>query len=181
MASEAILEKKKIKIKEFKEIFKSNGIYLFDYRGLSVGQFEKLRHKVKVKNGNCRVIKNSIAARFFEEEKIQVDDQLLKGPIAILYGTDKVVEIAKVLVDFVKDMENVEIKSGFLDQEFINKDKIYELSKLPGRDQLVSQLLMTIAMPLKKFGMTLSSPLKNMLLLMNNLKGKKEKEESKNG
>lgn len=181
MVSEAILKKKKAKVKEFEEIFKSDGIYFFDYRGLSVGQFEELRGKVKDKDGKCRVIKNSIAARFFEDEKIQVDDQLLKGPNAIIYCSDKAVEIAKVLVDFVKDMENIEIKSGFLDQEFINKDKIYELSKLPGRDQLVSQLLMTIAMPLKKFGMTLASPLKNMLILMHNLKDKKEKEESKNG
>ena len=181
MASELILEKKKEKVKQFREIFKNDGIYFFDYRGLSVRQFEELRDKIKASDGKCQVIKNSIAARFFDEDKIEHEDQLLKGPNAVLYGNNNVVEIAKILVDFVKEKEQVEIKSGYLDQVLINKDKIIELSKLPGRDQLVSQLLMTIAMPLKKFGMTLSSPLKNILILMNNLKDKKEKEESKNG
>lgn len=181
MPSKAILEKKKARVKELKKIFQNDGIYFFDYRGLSVREFEDLRNKVREQEGNCKVIKNSIAARLFEEEKIEVDDALLEGPNAILYGSGKTVEIAKVLVDFTKDKEVVGIKSGFLNREFIEKEKIIELSKLPGREQLISQFLFTFAMPLKKFGMSLSAPMKNILILMNNLKDKKDKEESQNG
>jgi len=179
--SKAILEKKKEQVKKLREIFQNDGIYFFDYRGLSVKDFEELRHKVREKEGNCRVVKNSIAARLFEEDQVSVDKELLKGPNAIIYGSGKTVEIAKVLVDFSREKEAVEIKSGFLDREYIQKGKIVELSKLPGRDQLVSHFLLTLVMPARKFGMSLSAPVKNILILMHNLKDKKAKEESQNG
>jgi hypothetical protein len=37
---------------------------------------------------------------------------------------------------------------------------------------------MVMVTPLKKFGMSLAAPLTNMLILMKNLKDKKEKEEN---
>jgi hypothetical protein len=47
--------------------------------------------------------------------------------------------------------------------------------------QLMSQLAYSIAMPLKKFGLSLSAPLTHMMILLHNLKDKKEKEANNNG
>jgi hypothetical protein len=41
----------------------------------------------------------------------------------------------------------------------------------------MATLAFSMSMPLKKMGMALSAPLRNVLILMNNLKDKKEKEE----
>jgi large subunit ribosomal protein L10 len=179
VASKAILEKKQKKVEEFKEIIKKDGVYFFDYRGLTVPQFEELRNKIREHNGSCMVLKNSIVAKGFAEENIEIiDDNLLIGPNAIAYVDKEFVEVAKVLADFAKEKDAVEIKAGFVEGKYVDKQKLLEISRLPGRDQLVAQLVMTIAMPIKKFGMTLSSPIKNILILMNNLKDKKEKEAS---
>ena len=76
-----------------------------------------------------------------------------------------------------KENDKVEIKAGFVEQAFADKEKVKAVAKLPGRDQLMAQLVFSIALPLKKMGMALSAPLTNMLILLKNLKDKKEKEE----
>ena len=42
----------------------------------------------------------------------------------------------------------------------------------------MAQVAFSVAMPLKKFGMSLSAPLKNFIVLLNNLKDKREKEKN---
>lgn len=179
MPSKEILQQKEKKVEEIGHVFVSNGVYLFDYRGLSVSEFESFRNRVKSigNDTNVRVIKNRLAVKYFQKEKKSQGRELFNGPMAVAYGNDNFVEVAKILVDFEKENEKVEIKAGFIEQIFADKEKVKAVAKLPGKDQLMAQLVFSIAMPLKKMGMALSAPLRNMLILMNNLKDKKEKEE----
>jgi len=177
--SKATLQLKEKKVEKIGNIFQNNGVYLFDYRGLSVKQMEDLRQRVKDidEGSDVKVIKNRLAIKFFEKEKKPFGRDLFKGPMAVAYCDDKFVELAKVLTDFEKENEKVEIKAGFIEYEFADKEKVKSVAKLPSKEQLMAQLLFSISMPLKKMGMALSAPLTNILILMNNLKDKKEKEE----
>lgn len=177
MPSKETMEYKYKRVEEVKEIFDSNGVYLFDYRGLSVSQMETLRNKVKELGANVKVIKNRYAIKHFENEKKEYGRDVFHGPMAAAYANDNFVEVAKVMVDFEKEMEKVEIKAGFIENTFADSKKIKEVAKLPSKDQLLAQLAFSIGMPLRKMGMALNAPLKNMLILMKNLKDKKEKEE----
>lgn len=179
MPSKEILQLKEKKVEEMGDIFRRSGVYLFDYRGLSVTEMEGLRDRVKRigDDTNVKVIKNRLAIKYFEKEKKSHGRELFNGPMAVAYGNDSFVEVAKVLVDFEKENEKVEIKAGFVEQTFADKEKVKAVAKLPGKEQLMAQLVFSIAMPLKKMGMALSAPLTNMLILMKNLKDKKEKGE----
>ncbi len=181
MPSTQIMGIKKQKVDEIAEIFKNNGVYLFDYRGLTVTQMNDLRERIKGLDANMKVIKNRLAIKFFEREKKGYGRDLFHGPLAVAYADEKFVEVAKALVDFEKENDKVEIKAAFIEQNFADKDKIKYVAKLPGKDQLMAQFVGAVSMPLKKMGMALSAPLRNMLILMNNLKDKKEKEENNNG
>jgi large subunit ribosomal protein L10 len=178
--SKEILQLKEEKVEEIGHIFQSSGVYLFDYRGLSVAEMEDFRNRVKCigNDANVKVIKNRLAIKYFEKEKEKKScgRELFNGPMAVAYGNDNFVEVAKVLVDFEKENEKIKIKAGFVEQAFADKEKVKTVAKLPGRDQLMTQLVLSIAMPLKKMGMALSASLTNMLILMKNLKDKKEKE-----
>jgi large subunit ribosomal protein L10 len=177
--SKEILQLKKKKVEEIGHIFRRSGVYLFGYRGLSATEMEGLRDRVKRigDDTNVKVIKNRLAVKYFEKEKKPHGRELFNGPMAVAYGNDNFVEVAKVLVDIEKENHKVEIKAGFVEQAFADKEKVKAVAKLPGKDQLMAQLVFSIAMPLKKMGMALSAPLTNMLILMKNLKDKKEKEE----
>ncbi len=179
MASEMVLNEKKERIQELASIFESNGVYLFDYRGLSVNEMETLRNTVKELDGNVQVIKNRLAIKYFEGKGLEHGRELFNGPMAVVYSGEKFVEVAKALVEFEKESKKIAIKSGFIETNFVEKEQIVAVSKLPGREQLMGQFAFSVAMPLKKWGMALSAPLTNMLVLLKNLKDKKEEEGEK--
>lgn len=181
MTSKKTLEKNRQKVKEIGEIFDNSGVYLVDYRGLSVKEIQDLRKKIKELDSGFKVIKNRLIIKHFENEKKDFGRDIFRGPTAIAYSKDKFVEVAKVLVDFQKENKKINIKSGFIEEKFMGPDDIVNVSKLPGRDQLMTQMAYSIAYPVKKMGMALSSPLKTLLVLMQNLKDKKVKEENNNG
>jgi large subunit ribosomal protein L10 len=181
VVSRKSMEIKQKKVDELGDIFSNSGVYLFDYRGLAVKEMEDLRDKVKALDANIKVIKNRLALKYFEREKKEIDPSVFKGPIAVAYGAEKFVEVAKVIVDFETKNKKIKIKSGFIEQKIVNESDIKNVAKLPGRMQLMSQLAYSIAMPLKKFGLSLSAPLTHMMILLHNLKDKKEKEANNNG
>jgi len=177
VVSQKSIERKQKKIDELSEIFKNNGVYLFDYRGLAVKEMEDLRNKIKTLNAHLKVIKNRMAIKYFENEEQKYGRDVFRGPIAIAYSDEKFVEVAKVIVDFEKDNKKIKIKSGFIEKQFVDGQQIKNLAKLPGRTQLISQLAFSMSMPVRKLGQTLTAPIMNMLILLNNIKDKKAKED----
>jgi len=177
MASEKIIERKKKEVEEIGKIFEMDGVYLFDYRGLTVPKMQELRKRVKDLNANVKVVKNRLAIKYFESEKRDEGREVFKGPLAIAYAGESFIDVAKILVDSEKDFEHLSLKAGFIEGNFADRNEVIALAKLPGKDQLMAQLALSMSMPIKKFGASLAAPLKNVLILMNNLKDKKEKEE----
>ena len=175
MGSTQMLLKKQKGADALDEIFKCNGVYLFDYRGLKVSEFEALRRKIRNLNANVRVIKNRLAIKYFEKQKLDIGRDLFNGPVAIAYSNEKFVETAKVLIDFEKEGKKIKVRSGFIERRLVNEKQIGEVARLPGKEQLMAQLLLSMTMPLRKFGSALSAPLTSMLVLLKNLKEKKEK------
>ncbi len=176
MPNEKIIELKKQEVEDFGKIFSSNGVYLFDYRGLTVSQMSQLREKVKALNANVKVLKNRLSIKYFEKEKKDYGRELFNGPLAAAYGDENFVEIAKVMVESEKEFEHVHLRAGFIEGTLTDSDKVKEVAKLPGREQLMAQLALSMTMPIKKFGMSLAAPMRSMLILLKNLKDKKEKE-----
>jgi large subunit ribosomal protein L10 len=175
MGSAHILEKKKKIVEGLADIFNCNGVYFFDYRGLKVAEMGVLREQIKELGANVKVLKNRLAIKFFEKEKIDIGRELFNGPIAVAYSNEKFVETAKVLVEFEKESKKIKIKSGFIEKKLINDKQIAAVAKLPGKEQLLTQLVFSIGMPLRRFGSALSAPLTHMLILLKNLQAKKEK------
>jgi large subunit ribosomal protein L10 len=176
MGSAQILEKKKKTVDALADIFNSNGVYLFDYRGLKVSEMGNLRSRIKALGANIKVVKNRLAIKYFEKQKTAVGRELFKGPLAMAYSNEKFVETAKVLVEFEKESKKIKIISGFIEKKLVSDKQVAEVAKLPGKEQLLAQLVYSIGMPLRRFGSALSSPLTHMLVLMKNLQDKKAKE-----
>ena len=177
MTSPKSIERNQKRIEELAGIFARKGVYLFDYRGLSVPEMQSLRNKVRGLNAGIKVFKNRMAIKYFEEAQPgEYGRELFNGPLAVAYADDNFVEVAKVMVEFEKESKKIELKSAFVEARLMDRDKVLQLAKLPGRDQLLAQLAMSIVHPLKKMGLSLSAPLTNMLILLKNLKDKKAKE-----
>ncbi len=145
-------------IAETKAMFEGYNDFIFaDYRGLTVEQITALRKQLTAKNAVLKVVKNNYARVAFEEMKIDNVADYLKGPTAIVLGTEDANEVAKVLFDFKKEAPVLEVKGALLEKEVYDAEKIEAFSKLPGKKQLIAMVASTINAPVQKLAATLQA------------------------
>ena len=139
MANATILAKKQEVIDEIKsKITDSNGIVLFDYRGLTDSEAKELRRALRATGSDYKVYKNTLMARALNDLNIDLADNLT-GPSALAYSEDQIAPI-KVLTDFAKTHPAVILKVGIVDNEVTDKAKLASLATIPSRDGLLTML-----------------------------------------
>ena len=114
MPSEKVLEAKKAQVAETVEILKAaqTGV-LVDYRGLNVEEDTELRRKLREANVKYFVIKNTLLRLAAKEVGLDALDEALHGPTAIAVSSEDAVAPAKVIADFAKENDKLEIKTGW--------------------------------------------------------------------
>lgn len=121
------------------------------YKGLSVEEMQELRGKLREAGVSLKVIKNTLLARALKDAKIEGLDVLeQKKPLAIAIGDDEVAPV-KIIVEFAKDHKQLELISGAIDRQAVAVDKLQQLAALPGREEMIGQVVGTIAAPLSGF------------------------------
>ena len=139
MANANILAKKQEVIDEIKsKITDSNGVVLFDYRGITDAEAKELRRSLRQTGADYKVYKNTLMARALNDLNIDLADNLT-GPSALAYSTDQIAPI-KVLTDFAKKHPAVILKVGIVDNEVTDKSKLASLATIPSREGLLTML-----------------------------------------
>jgi large subunit ribosomal protein L10 len=129
------------------QLSRSNAIFLTDYRGLSVKDLESLRAKIRDAGGGYSIVKNTLAARALEAASLPVPEDMLAGPTAISFAYDEVPAIAKVLDDFAKGTDVLQIKGGVMEGKVLSPEQIKSLASMPPREVVLAQLLGLIQQP----------------------------------
>ncbi|KNZ69490.1 50S ribosomal protein L10 [Thermincola ferriacetica] len=154
----------------------SQGAVLTDYRGLNVAEITELRNKLREAKVEFKVIKNTLTKRAADELGIEGLDPYLEGPTAIAFGMEDPVAPAKILADFAKTHNQLELKVGILDGKVIDKAKIKELAELPSKAELIAKVLGGMSSPLYGFAGSLQGILRNFVYVLNAVKDKKAAE-----
>jgi len=158
------IEAKKEVVEEIKSKFKdAKAAILVDYRGLNVEETTELRKNFREAGVEYKVYKNNLVKLAIKDTEFEVLTQSLTGPNAIAFGYEDVVTPAKVIKDFSKTNKNLEIKTGVIDGEYYDREKIIEIADIPSRDILIAKLLGSI-----------KSPVSNFVYLLNNIAENKE-------
>ena len=124
--------------------------YIFaDYRGLTVEQITALRRLLRGKNASFKVVKNSFARLAFEELKTPDLSDYLVGPTAVAIAPKDPNEVAKILLDFVKEAPTLKIKGGLVGNTVYSNKQIEAFSRLPGRLELISMLMSVMNGPIR--------------------------------
>ena len=118
-----------------------------DYRGLTVEEITQLRNELRTVSSEYKVVKNTLLKRATEGTPIEPLHQHLTGPTAILVSPEDPVGPVKVLVKYLKDSSALSIKGGVLEGRALSADETKELSTLPGRQELLSQVLSLCVSP----------------------------------
>ncbi|NPB02890.1 MAG: 50S ribosomal protein L10 [Thermotogae bacterium] len=150
-------------------------IALFDFKGLTVAEMNDLRKQLKEKGYNVKVVKNNLMKLVFADKIPEITDVLV-GPTAIIISFSDEVEPVKIFADFSKEVEKGELKAGIMHGQFLDKEEIERLAKLPSTQELRAQVVGAVAGPLYGIVGVLSGVMRNLVYAINAIKEKKEKE-----
>lgn len=155
---------------------KSKVVILTDYKGLDVAAMTDLRSKLREANVEYEVIKNTMLRRAAEGTDVAVISDHFKGPSAIALSYDDPVAPAKVLIDFAKSNEKLEIKIGVLNGKVVDAAGIKALSSLPSREELLAQVLSAMIAVPTSLVRALSDVPRRMVNVVQAIKDQKEQQ-----
>ncbi|MFP4040061.1 MAG: 50S ribosomal protein L10 [Desulfosudaceae bacterium] len=136
------LEAKKVLVEDLHARFEKAAIVILtDYKGLSVDQINDLRRQLTEAGVEFKVVRNTLIRRASADTDAALADDFFVGPTAVALGYDDPVAPAKILSDFAKKNNKLEIKAGTMNGSLLNVKQISSLAQLPSRDELLSQFL----------------------------------------
>ena len=140
--SEATIAKKAEVVKNVNEMLtNAETAIVVDYRGLTVAEVTDLRKRLRDAGIKMMVIKNKILKRAVDEIGLEGLDEVLHGPTALAVSADDAVAPAKVIADFAKTNDKLEIKGGFMDGAVMSLDEVKQLAATPNFETLIAKMM----------------------------------------
>ena len=148
------IETKKVQVEEIAEKFKAAAsVVVVDYRGLTVSQVTELRKQLREAGVEFKVYKNTLTRRAAETAGVEAINEFLTGPNAIAFSNEDVVAPAKIINEFAKKNEALEIKAGIIEGTIASVEDVKALAELPSREGLLSMLLSVLQAPVRNFAL----------------------------
>ncbi|KFN04080.1 50S ribosomal protein L10 [Bacillus clarus] len=151
--SKAIETKQQVVTEIAEKLRESKSTIIVDYRGLTVSEATELRKNLREAGVEFKVYKNSLTRRAAESVEMAELNEFLTGPNAIAFSNEDVVAPAKVLNDFAKDHEALEIKAGVIEGKLVTLDEVKAIATLPSREGLLSMLLSVLQAPIRNLAL----------------------------
>jgi large subunit ribosomal protein L10 len=167
-------EKRQIAEDLHERFLKSAVVIVTDFKGLDVTAITELRRKLKEEQTDFQVVKNTLLVRAAKDTDVDLIRDVFKGPSAIAVSYQNPVTPAKVLTQFAKSNEKLEIKGGVMPGRVLDLDAIKALANLPSREQLLAKLLGTMNEVPTAFVRMLSEIPRGLLNVLQAVKDQKE-------
>ncbi len=146
-------------IKELSEKFaRAKTAVVAEFSKVDVETVTKLRAKLRDGKVEYKVLKNTLAKRAAKGTSVEAIAEDFVGPIALAISYDDVVAPAKILSDFIKDMETIKVKSAVVEGKRIDANGVKALAKMPGLPELRAQILGMLNQPAGKLVRTIAAP-----------------------
>ena len=129
-----------------------------DYRGLTVNQMTQLRAAARKADVYLRVVPNTLTRRAFENTEFSCLSDMLVGPLFVALSLQAPGDAARLLKEFSKTFEKLEIKALSVSGKVYGVDQLDAVASLPTRDEAIAKLMYVMKAPIEKFVRTLAEP-----------------------
>jgi large subunit ribosomal protein L10 len=130
---------------------KSDYVILANFTGMTVSDVADLRGRLSAEKAEFHVVKNSslrVAARSLGLPEL---DGALTGPTAVVVGGRNSSGVAKILKQYFKDKQKIEVKAAVLSQKLITPKQVEQLADMPPLEILRAQFLGLLNKPASLF------------------------------
>jgi len=148
MPSAKILAQKEEALQKLTESMKAakSGV-LVDYKGITVADDTELRAMFRKEGVSYHVYKNTLTSRACDNVGLTEMKASLEGMTALALGQDEV-SAAKIAKKYADKIETFEIKCGFVDGVYFDKEAILSLAEIPSKEGLIAKMLGSLQSPL---------------------------------
>ena len=136
----------------------AQSVVLVDYRGLTVEQDTQLRKNMREAGLTYKVYKNTFMNFAFKGTQFEGLSEYLEGPSAIAISTEDATAPARLLSEFAKTADKLEIKAGIVEGTYYDAKGMQAIATIPSRDVLLGRL----------FG-SMQSPIANLARVLNQI------------
>jgi large subunit ribosomal protein L10 len=149
---------KKEMVSLLKSIFDdSASVVVVRNHGLTVADMTVLRSNMREAGATLKVAKNRLAKIALGGSDVESISEYLSGPTALGYSSDPVAA-AKVLVNFAKDNDKIEVLGGAMGVKPLDIAGVEALAKLPSLDALRGKLVGLLQAPATKVAGVTAAP-----------------------
>ena len=169
-------KKEKIdEVNELREIFKSDsGLIFADHSGLKAEDAVRIRDRLVEIKAYLRIIKNTLALIAAKDVLKDIDiREVLKGPTSIVVSSKDVISTAKVISGFSEELDTLKIKAGILENKLLSSVEMEKLAKLPSKELLLANLVVSIKSPIIKLINILDSLTSSLVLVLDAIRKRK--------
>ena len=124
---------------------------LADYRGLTVEQDTALRKQLREAGVTYKVYKNTMLNFAIKGTDFEGLSAHLEGPTAIAVSKEDATAPARILFNFAKSAEALELKAGVVEGTYYDQDGIKVIATVPSREELLAKFLGSIQSPVANF------------------------------
>lgn len=167
-------EEKARVIDEISDKLQSGSAVLVDYQGMNVAQSTDLRRRSRETGVEFLVTKNTLTRMAADKAGVSGLSEYLVGPTAIAFSEDPVAS-AKLMAEFAGQVETFDLKAGLLDGErILGEADVMALSRLPGREQLLAQIVGGISSPLTGLVTVLNNTIQGLVVALGQISEQKQ-------
>lgn len=161
-------------VERYKDLLKdAKMVVVLNYAGVTVTQIEEMRDKFAEHNQQFAVVKNNLLRIALKQAGIELSDEVYGQPLAIAINKEDEVLVCKDVAGFAGSIEQMEVIGGIYDGNIVGADKIEQLSKLPGREELLGKVVGTIHAPITGFVNVVRGPLSGLVNVLHQIESQK--------
>ena len=134
----------------------SAGVFV-DYKGINVAQDTELRTELRKNDVEYSVIKNTLTRFALDDCGLKEIDPILNGTTSLATSTGDPIAPFRIISDYSKKLNDVfNIKAAFMDGKVLSEQEIAEISALPSKEALYSQVFGTLLAPITSLAVVLN-------------------------
>ena len=166
-------------VERLKEKFESAvSLVLADYRGVNANEMVELREKFTKQGLEFRIVKDTLARIAADQAGIEGLSDLLEGPIGIALAYDDPAIAFKLSDECRKTYSpNYTLKGGVFEGAVVPEDEVAKYAALPSREELLTKLAYLLASPMRMMAFMLQAKIREMAIVLNEVKKQREDQE----
>lgn len=142
--------------------------------GIKVKDLTALRSKIKEIGGGFQVAKKTLAEIILKEKKLDFDKKKFKEEMALVFGFQDELGVAKAVHQFSKTNDKLKILGGFIENIFRDSKEVAVFAQLPSREELLAKLVQSMSAPASGFVNVLNGNIKGLIVALDAISKKNQ-------